>query len=93
MIALILIRLFKQPKYPSVIGCVLITVGIGLLTTVLSKNSPIQLKVYLLITGIGLGLSFGPLMLQARYCQPSNRVATVVSMNNFVRCFLVTRVK
>ncbi|KAG8948255.1 hypothetical protein FRC04_009893 [Tulasnella sp. 424] len=85
VIALILIRLFKQPKYPSMIGCVLITVGIGLLATALSKNSPIQLKVYLLITGIGLGLSFGPLMIQARYCQPSNRVATVVSMNNFFR--------
>ncbi|KAG8948254.1 hypothetical protein FRC04_009892 [Tulasnella sp. 424] len=85
VIALILIRLFRQPKYPSMIGCVLITVGIGLITTALSKNSPIQLKVYLLITGIGLGLSLGPLMIQACYCQPINRVATVVSMNNFFR--------
>lgn len=85
VIALIMIRLITQPKYPSMIGCALITVGIGLLTTALSKNSPIQLKIYLLVTGIGLGLSFGPLMLQARYCQPSSRVATVVSMNNFFR--------
>ncbi|KAG8922626.1 hypothetical protein FRC01_013799 [Tulasnella sp. 417] len=85
VIALIMIRLVKQPKYPSMIGCTLITVGIGLITSALSKNSPIQLKIYLLLTGIGIGLTFGPLMLQARYCQPSSRVATVVSMNNFFR--------
>ncbi|KAG8982825.1 hypothetical protein FRB90_006523 [Tulasnella sp. 427] len=85
MIALRLIAWFKQPKYPAILGSFIIPVAIGLLTFALKNNSQAQLDGFLAMTGVGIGLTFAPLVLQARYCQPTNRIAVVVSMNLFFR--------
>lgn len=84
-IALRMISMLKQPKYPAILGGLIIPVAVGLLTIAIDNNNQKQLNGFLLFTGVGIGLTFAPLSLQARFCQPFNRVAAVVSMNLFVR--------
>ncbi|KIO19823.1 hypothetical protein M407DRAFT_222140 [Tulasnella calospora MUT 4182] len=84
-IALRMIKILKQPKYPAILGGLIIPVAVGLLTTAIDNNKQGQLNGYLLFTGVGIGLTFAPLSLQARFCQPFSRVAAVVSMNLFFR--------
>ncbi|KAG8908455.1 hypothetical protein FRC01_007370 [Tulasnella sp. 417] len=85
IIALRMIALLKQPKYPAILGSFIIPIAIGLLTIALGNNSQGQLNGFLALTGVGIGLTFAPLVLQARYCQPAERIAVVVSMNLFFR--------
>lgn len=87
-IALRAIAWFKQPRFPLILGMAVIPVGVGLIVMALGNNNQTQLNVFLLVTGIGIGLSFAPLSLQARYSQPVSRIAIVVSMN-----LLVSRVQ
>ncbi|KAG8949426.1 hypothetical protein FRC00_008142, partial [Tulasnella sp. 408] len=84
-IALRMISMLKQPKYPAILGGLIIPVAVGLLTIAIDNNNQKQLNGFLLFTGVGIGLTFAPLSLQARFCQPFNRVAAVVSMNLFFR--------
>ncbi|KAG8941281.1 hypothetical protein FRC04_004643 [Tulasnella sp. 424] len=84
-IALRMIKIFQQPKYPAILGSFLIPIAVGLLTTAIDNNKQGQLNGFLLFTGVGIGLTFAPLSLQARFSQPFNRVAAVVSMNLFFR--------
>lgn len=75
---------YKQPKYPAILGCIFVPIAVGLLSAAIAADSQAQLNGYLYFTGLGIGLTFAPLVLQARFCQPASRVATVVSMNMFV---------
>ncbi|KAG8854886.1 hypothetical protein FRB96_007286 [Tulasnella sp. 330] len=84
-IALRAISWFKQPRFPVILGLAVTPLGIGLISMALENNNQTQLNVFLLVTGIGIGLSFAPLSLQARYSQPVSRIAIVVSMNLFFR--------
>lgn len=84
LISLRMIAWLKQPKYPAMLGSVIIPVAIGLTTIALKDNSQGELSGFLAMTGVGIGLTFAPLVLQARYCQPAERIAIVVSMNLFV---------
>lgn len=79
-----MIAWLKQPKYPAIFGSFIIPVAIGLITMALENNSQGELSGFLAMTGVGIGLTFAPLVLQARYCQPNDRIAVVVSMNLFV---------
>ena len=36
------------------------------------------------MAGVGVGMTFGPLAVHARFSQPSDRVAIVVALNLFV---------
>ncbi|KIO33678.1 hypothetical protein M407DRAFT_231873 [Tulasnella calospora MUT 4182] len=85
LIAKWIIQRLRQPKYPVILGCVLIPVAIGLLSTAIAGDSQKQLNGYLFFTGLAIGLTFGPLALHARFSQPTSRVAAVVSMNLFFR--------
>lgn len=76
---------YKQPKYPAILGCIFVPIAVGLLSAAIAADSQAQLNGYLYFTGLGIGLTFAPLVLQARFCQPASRVATVVSMNMFFR--------
>ncbi|KAG8899769.1 hypothetical protein FRB99_006452 [Tulasnella sp. 403] len=85
IIAMRLIKIFLQPKYPAILGSCVISVGIGLITQALHTDSQTQLSGFLALTGAGIGLTFAPLALQARFSQPFSRTALVVSMNLFFR--------
>ncbi|KIO19830.1 hypothetical protein M407DRAFT_222177 [Tulasnella calospora MUT 4182] len=85
IIALRMIAWLKQPKYPAILGSIIIPIAIGLITIALDHNSQGELSGFLALTGVGIGLTFAPLVLQARYCQPAERIAIVVSMNLFFR--------
>lgn len=82
-----MIAWLKQPKYPAILGSFIIPIAIGLITMALNNNSQGELNGFLAMTGVGIGLTFAPLVLQARYCQPTDRIAVVVSMNLFVSPF------
>ncbi|KIM24430.1 hypothetical protein M408DRAFT_75936 [Serendipita vermifera MAFF 305830] len=81
-----LIARFRQPKLAIVLATAILPVGVGLLAQAL-YNNPDQIKAWMIVSGIGVGLGFGPLSLQARYSQPENRVAIVVATNLFFRSF------
>ncbi|KAG9000747.1 hypothetical protein FRB95_009498 [Tulasnella sp. JGI-2019a] len=85
VVALRLIAWFKQPRFPIILGMAVIPVGIGLIVMALGNNNQTQLNIFLAVTGVGIGLSFAPLSLQARYSLPVSRIAVVVSMNLFFR--------
>jgi hypothetical protein len=66
------------------IGGIILPIGVGLLGQAL-YDQPDRVKGYLILTGIGVGITFGPLSYQARYSQPEERVAVVVATNLFFR--------
>ncbi|PVF95953.1 MFS general substrate transporter [Serendipita vermifera] len=84
VVAIQLIKRIPQPKWPIIIGGILLPIGTGLLGQAL-YNDPGKVKGYLILTGVGVGITFGPLSYQARYSQPEERVAVVVATNLFFR--------
>ncbi|KDQ08492.1 hypothetical protein BOTBODRAFT_138939 [Botryobasidium botryosum FD-172 SS1] len=80
-----MIRLFRQPKYPIILGGILQCVGVGLLSMGLQANNHGQINGFLALCGVSVGLCFGPLAMHARFCQPEDRVAIVVTLNLFFR--------
>lgn len=80
-----LIKTFRQPKYPIILGTFIIPIAVGLLSNALNGDSNGKISGFLAFAGIGIGLTFAPLTLQARFSQPVNLAATVVSMNMFFR--------
>lgn len=84
VISVITIKLVRQPKYSAMIGTAILSVAIGLIVMALEHNQQFQLKMFLLMSGIGVGLCFSPLSLRAKFSQPASRIAVVVSMNFFV---------
>lgn len=55
-----LIARFRQPKLPIFIATALLPVGVGLLAQALYNNEG-QIKTWMIISGVGVGLGFGPL--------------------------------
>jgi hypothetical protein len=84
VVAIQLIKRIPQPKWPVMIGGIILPIGVGLLGQAL-YDQPNRVKGYLILTGIGVGITFGPLSYQARYSQPEERVAVVVATNLFFR--------
>ncbi|KAG8935917.1 hypothetical protein FRC03_000609 [Tulasnella sp. 419] len=85
IIALRLISRLGQPKWPALLGLAVTPVGIGLLSMALGNDNPNHVNGFLALTGAGVGLTFAPLALQARFSQPENRIAVVIAMNLFFR--------
>ncbi|TDL15813.1 MFS general substrate transporter [Rickenella mellea] len=85
--AIIMIKLKKirQPKYPISLGNLLIVVSLGLISWAINGHSQAKVNVFMALAGVGVGMTFGPLAIHARFSQPSERVAIVVALNLFFR--------
>ena len=63
----------------------IIPVALGLISMAINSNKQSQVNGFMVMAGVGVGMTFGPLALHARFSQPEGRVAVVVSLNLFFR--------
>lgn len=54
----------------------------------MERNDQHLADAFLVVCGAGIGLTFGPLAIQAQFSQPDNRVAIVIGLNLFVSLFV-----
>jgi len=79
-----LIKRFRQPIYPIVAGSVIMTVGLGLMQMGMQKNGQGLVDGFMAMTGFGVGLTAGPIVVQARFLMPDH-VAIINAMMLFFR--------
>ncbi|CCM03054.1 uncharacterized protein FIBRA_05173 [Fibroporia radiculosa] len=79
------IKRFRQPKAPIVLGGVVMTVALGLLSMALEQNKEGLVDGFMAMTGVGVGLSIGALAVHARFSQPADKVAIVSALSLFFR--------
>ncbi|KAG8818489.1 hypothetical protein FRC19_010606 [Serendipita sp. 401] len=80
-----LIAWLRQPRPIIIFASTILPIGIGLLGKALYEGSESHILGYMILTGAGVGMGFGPLSYQARFSQPEERVAIVVTSNLFFR--------
>ncbi|KAI0630259.1 MFS general substrate transporter [Trametes polyzona] len=86
-----LLKQTRQPKWPIIIGGVIMCVGLGLVSYGIDLNKQAYVDGLMLygsfmaMTGVGVGMSIGPLAVHARFSQPDNRVAVVSGLTLFSR--------
>ncbi|KAI6041573.1 MFS general substrate transporter [Pisolithus marmoratus] len=76
----------KQPIYPILLGSVIMTVGLGLIQMAMEKNVQGQVDGFMAMCGVAVGLTAGPLVVQARFIKPDH-VAISNAMLLFFRAF------
>jgi len=81
------IKFLRQPKIPIIIGTGIVPIALGLLAMSMDKDNEGMADGFLVMCGVGIGLTFGPLAIHARFSQPEDRVAVVVALNLFFRTF------
>ncbi|KAG8830594.1 hypothetical protein FRC17_004666 [Serendipita sp. 399] len=80
-----LISVIRQPRSIAILASIVLPIGVGLLAKALYDGKQSHIIGYMILSGAGVGLGFGPLSYQARFSQPEERVAIVVSSNLFFR--------
>ncbi|KAG8830751.1 hypothetical protein FRC17_004286 [Serendipita sp. 399] len=85
VVSIVLIKLFRQPRVTIVFGSVILPIGIAFLAQAMYTGNEKQIKGFMIMSGVGIGVAFGPLAYQARFTQPEDRVAIVVASNLFFR--------
>jgi len=84
-ISIRMIKFFRQPKYPIILGTLIIPVAIGLISMGIKSNQNAQINGFMVMAGVGTGMTFAPTGIHARFSQPANRVAVVESLQLFFR--------
>lgn len=87
IIAVRLIKTLRQPKYPIVLGGVVICVSLGIIAMGMNINKQSLVNGFMAVAGVGTGLQLGPLAVQARFVMPTERVAVVAALTLFFRSF------
>ncbi|PSR81138.1 hypothetical protein PHLCEN_2v6473 [Hermanssonia centrifuga] len=87
LISIQLIKLARQPKYPIILGAIVCTVALGLISMGMDQNKENLVNGFMAMAGVGTGLSIGPLAIHARFSQPEDRVAIVSALSLFFRAF------
>ncbi|KIL00693.1 hypothetical protein PAXRUDRAFT_129203 [Paxillus rubicundulus Ve08.2h10] len=85
LISIQMISKLRQPKYPIILGSVILPVSLGLIEWAMGNNNQTQVNGFLVFAGSGVGLTAGSLAIHARFSLPSNRVAVVNAMTLFFR--------
>jgi len=85
LLAINVTKFLRQPRYLIVFGSVIIVTSIGLIQMALQENKQNLLRGFMAMAGGGVGLTFSPLAVQARFSQADNRVAVVTGLNLFLR--------
>ncbi|KAI0779706.1 MFS general substrate transporter [Fomes fomentarius] len=79
------LKYFRQPKFPIVLGSAIIAVALGLVSYAMDENDKSKVNGFLVMAGVGVGMSIGPLAVHMRFSQPDNRVAVVAALGLFTR--------
>ncbi|KAI0663602.1 hypothetical protein C8Q70DRAFT_906276 [Cubamyces menziesii] len=75
----------RQPKYPIVLGGLIMTVALGLVSYGIDINKQSYVDGFMAMAGVGVGMSIGPLVVHVRFSQPESRVAVVSGLSLFSR--------
>lgn len=86
LISMRLLQRLRQPIYPILLGSVIMTVGLGLIQMAMQKNIQGEVDGFMAMCGVGVGLTAGPLVVQARFIKPDH-VAISNAMLLFFRAF------
>jgi hypothetical protein len=95
-----------QPRYPIVLGSIVVVISLGLIQMAMDQNKQSQVNGcvtsihalcyavlisdacrFMVMAGAGVGLTGGPLGIQARFAQGDHRVAAVTGLSLFVCIF------
>ncbi|KAG8215957.1 major facilitator superfamily domain-containing protein [Butyriboletus roseoflavus] len=76
LISIRLIKLFRQPIYPIVLGNVIMTVGVGLIQMAMQRNVQGEVNGFMAMAGVGVGMSAGPVVIHARFVKPNHVAIT-----------------
>ncbi|KAF9227389.1 MFS general substrate transporter [Gyrodon lividus] len=85
LVSIRMISRFRQPKYPILLGSMILPISLGLIEWAMGHNNQDQVNGFLVFAGSGVGLTAGSLAIHARFSLPSNRVAVVNAMTLFFR--------
>ncbi|TFK90574.1 MFS general substrate transporter [Polyporus arcularius HHB13444] len=85
IISISLLKILRQPKPPIVLGSIIITVALGMISRGMDINSKGYVDGFLVMAGVGVGMSIGPLAIHCRFSQPESRVAVVSALGLFSR--------
>ncbi|CAG8692177.1 194_t:CDS:2, partial [Acaulospora colombiana] len=85
VISIVMIKALRQPKPTVLLGCVITPLAVGLLGQAMYENNQKHIMGFMIMSGAGIGIAFGPLTYQIRFTQPEDRVAIVVASNLFFR--------
>lgn len=86
LLSIRLIKRLRQPIYPIVLGSAFMTVGLGLIQMAMENNVQGQVDGFMAMCGVGVGLTAGPLVIQARFIKPDH-IAISNAMLLFFRAF------
>ncbi|KZS91830.1 MFS general substrate transporter [Sistotremastrum niveocremeum HHB9708] len=86
-LAIPLIRHTRQPKYPIILGALVTPIALGFISRAIKIDSHGQINGFMAMAGAGVGLTFGPVGIQARFSLPPSRTASVESLTLFFRTF------
>ncbi|KAJ7579096.1 major facilitator superfamily domain-containing protein [Mycena floridula] len=84
-LSMFMIRWFRQPKYPILLGSLILPIGLGLVAMAMEEDKEGLVKGFMALAGVGCGLTVGSLVVHARFSQPRERVAVVSAMLLFFR--------
>ncbi|KIJ18729.1 hypothetical protein PAXINDRAFT_129099, partial [Paxillus involutus ATCC 200175] len=85
LVSIRMISKLRQPKYPILLGSMILPISLGLIEWAMGNNNQTQVNGFLVFAGSGVGLTAGSLAIHARFSLPSNRVAVVNAMTLFFR--------
>ncbi|KAF8839271.1 MFS general substrate transporter [Paxillus ammoniavirescens] len=84
LISIRMIKIFRQPIYPIVLGSVIMTVGVGFIQMAMQRNIQGEVDGFMAMVGVGVGLTAGPVVIHARFTKPDH-VAITNAMLLFFR--------
>ncbi|KAJ7273601.1 major facilitator superfamily domain-containing protein [Mycena haematopus] len=85
LIAIQLISVLRQPRIPIVLGSAIICVALGLVQMAMDTGKQSQVNGFMAMAGAGVGMTFGPLAIQARFTQSEDKIAAVTGLTLFFR--------
>ncbi|PVG04257.1 MFS general substrate transporter [Serendipita vermifera] len=85
VISIVMVKVLRQPKPTILLGLVVTPLAIGLLGQAMYENNAKHIMGFMIMSGAGIGIAFGPLTYQIRFTQPEDRVAIAVASNLFFR--------
>ncbi|KAI0093053.1 major facilitator superfamily domain-containing protein [Irpex rosettiformis] len=85
LLSITLVKRFRQPKFPVVLGGIIAPVSLGLISMAVNHNNEGSIDGFMAMAGIAVGLQIGPLAVQARFSQPASRNAVVSGLLLFFR--------
>ncbi|CDO74451.1 hypothetical protein BN946_scf184979.g6 [Trametes cinnabarina] len=85
LISIFLLKRTRQPKWPIILGGLIVNVGLGLVSWGMELNKQSYVDGFMAMTGVGVGMCIGPLVVHVRFSQPESRVAVVSGLSLFSR--------